>query len=48
MKLTDDQYGVLVCVLVLLALGFAGWYENYVPAPEIDMDRVYTAQGQRP
>lgn len=40
----DTRYAVVVGCLVLLAMGFAGWYENYVPVPQPNLDRVYTAQ----
>lgn len=42
----DTRQAVMVCLLVFLALGFAGWYENYVPEPTIDPDKVYTAEAE--
>ncbi|CAB4211757.1 hypothetical protein UFOVP1419_18 [uncultured Caudovirales phage] len=33
----EMRYAVLVCLLVVLAMGFAGWYENHdvVPQPSL-------------
>jgi len=42
MKFTETHYAIVVCLFVLLAMSFAGWYENYVP-PMIDQERVCRA-----
>lgn len=47
MKMSDRVYAIVVCCLILLALGFSGWYENYVPCPVPDPEQTIAIAGVR-
>lgn len=40
MSRNDRRYAVAVCLFVFLAMGFAGWYENYEPTARPDVERI--------
>jgi hypothetical protein len=39
----DKRYAIAVCVFVFLAMGFCGWYENHVPAPQPSIEQMVRA-----
>lgn len=42
--MSEKRYAIVVCLLVFLAMGFCGWYENYEPAPQADLERLVAAR----
>lgn len=36
----DTRYALIVCGLVVLSMGFAGWYENHVPTPQPSIEQM--------
>ncbi len=43
----DKRYAIAVCVFVFLVMGFCGWYENYVPAPQPNIEQIMLAGDRR-
>ena len=43
MHKNDKRQALVVCLLVLLAMGFSGWYENYVPVPQPTVQQMMQA-----
>jgi hypothetical protein len=40
MRKREDRYAVAVCVLIVLVMGLAGWYENHVPVPQPSIEQM--------
>ncbi len=32
-RLSEKQWALVKLLIIFMIMGFAGWYENYVPAP---------------
>lgn len=43
MSKKDERYAKLVCLLIFLAMGFAGWYQNYEPVPQPSLEQMVKA-----